>query len=65
MDRQNAGAPASATMVMDPFIAPTLIRYVDRYHWSFNRARRLINMYYGTDYTNRELRRLYKENRLS
>lgn len=64
MDRQKAGAPAPAAMVMDAYIAPTLIRYVGRYHWSFNMARRLINLYYGTDYTERQLMRLYKKNRL-
>lgn len=51
------GGPASAD------ILTTLLRYVDRYQWSFNTAMRLINMYYGTAYTEKELKRLYKGSR--
>lgn len=49
------------TTIMDEYILPTLVRYIDRYHWSFSIATRLINMYYGTDYTQKELRALYRK----
>lgn len=45
---------------MDTEISPILLRYIDEYQWSFNIAKRLINMYYGTAYTEKELKRLYK-----
>ena len=45
---------------MDTEISSTLLRYIDEYQWSFNIAKRLINMYYGTAYTEKELKRLYK-----
>lgn len=48
---------------MDTEISPILLRYIDEYQWSFNIAKRLINMYYGTAYTEKELKRLYKCNR--
>ena len=51
------------TTVIEEFILPTLFRYRDRYQWSFNLAKRLINMYYGTDYTEKELKRMYKQNK--
>lgn len=43
---------------MDEQILPALIRYIDRYGWSFNMAKRLINMRYGTAYTEKELKGL-------
>ncbi len=49
------------TTIMDEFILPTLIRYIDHYHWSFNIAMRLINMYHGTGYTEKELKALYRK----
>lgn len=49
--------------ILDEYILPTLVRYRDRYHWSWNMAMRLINMYYGTDYTERQLKRLYQQQR--
>ncbi len=49
--------------VMDAEILPALLRYIDGYQWSFNMAARLINMYYGTEYTEKELKRLYKHSR--
>lgn len=50
------------TTIMDEYILPVLTRYIDRYHWSFNIAMRLINRYYGTQYTQKELRALYRKN---
>ncbi len=46
--------------ILDEYILPALLRYRDRYHWSWNMAMRLINMYYGTDYTERQLKKLYR-----
>ncbi len=48
---------------MDAEILPALLRYIDGYQWSFNMAARLINMYYGTKYSEKELKRLYKRGR--
>lgn len=48
---------------MDAKILPVLLRYIDDYQWSFNIAKRLINMYYGTAYTEKELKQLYKRSR--
>lgn len=49
--------------ILEEYLLPTLIRYIDRYQWRFNFATRLINMYYGTDYTAKELRSLYRRNK--
>ena len=49
------------TTIPDEYILPTLVRYIDRYRWSWNRATRIINLYYGTEYTEKELRNLYKQ----
>ena len=51
------------TTILDEYILPVLVRYIDRYHWSFNIAMRLINQYYGTQYTQKELRALYRKRR--
>ena len=48
------------TTIIPEFILPTLTRYIDRYHWSWNISTRVINNYYGTRYTERELRKLYQ-----
>lgn len=48
------------TTILDEYILPVLIRYVDDYHWSFNIATRIINLYHGTAYTQKELRTLYR-----
>ncbi len=48
---------------MDAEILPALLRYIDGYQWSFNMAARLINMYYGTKYSEKDLKRLYKRGR--
>lgn len=41
-------------------ILPILRRYIDQYQWRWNLARRVINLYFGTRYTEKELKRLYK-----
>lgn len=51
------------TTILEEYILPTLLRYIDRYRWSFNFTKRLINMYYGTEYTEKELKMLYRRNR--
>ena len=48
------------TIIMEEYILPTLVRYRDQSHWSWNRATRLINLYYGTEYTEKELKKLYR-----
>lgn len=48
------------TTVIEEYILPTLTRYIDSYQWRFNFATRLINMYYGTEYTQVEMRNLYQ-----
>ena len=48
-------------MVIDEYIVPTLIRYRDQHRWSWNRAARLINLYYGTEYTEKRLKKLYRQ----
>lgn len=49
------------TTVIAEYILPALVRYIDQYHWSWSRAVRIINLYYGTEYTEKELKRLYKQ----
>ena len=44
----------------DGDILPTLLRYRERYRWSWNLSMRLINQYYGTNYTEKQLKALYK-----
>lgn len=46
--------------IIDEYIRPVLIRYIDRYHWNWNTSTRIINLYYGTAYTKRELQALYR-----
>ena len=46
---------------MDEQVHAALVRYVGRYGWSFNLARRLINRYFGTEYTEKELKQLYRQ----
>ena len=40
MDKKRPAAPPAAA---EPDILAAAYRYVDRYHWSWNMARRLIN----------------------
>lgn len=47
--------------ILDEYILPVLTRYIDQYRWSWNRSMRIINLYYGTEYTEKELKRLYKQ----
>jgi len=47
------------TTIMDEYILPVLTRYIDQYQWSFSMAVRLINRYYGTEYTQKQLKKLY------
>ena len=47
------------TTILDEYILPVLTRYIDQYRWSFNIATRLINRYYGTQYTQKQLKQLY------
>lgn len=49
--------------ILDEYIRPVLIRYIDRYHWNWNTATRIINLYYGTAYTKRELQTLYRSDK--
>lgn len=44
----------------DGDILPTLLRYRDGHQWSWNLSARLINLYYGTRYTEKQLKLLYK-----
>ena len=44
----------------DGDVLPTLRRYRDRNRWSWNLSMRLINLYYGTHYTEKQLKSLYK-----
>ena len=44
----------------DGDVLPTLRRYRDRHRWSWNLSMRLINLYYGTRYTEKQLKLLYK-----
>ena len=48
------------TQTADGDVLPTLLRYRDRYRWSWNLSMRLINMYYGTHYTEKQLKSLRK-----
>ena len=44
----------------DGDVLPTLLRYRDQHQWSWNLSMRLINLYYGTNYTEKQLKALYK-----
>lgn len=48
------------TAVPDRDVLSALLRYRDRHGWSWNLSARLINMYYGTEYTEKQLKALYK-----
>ena len=48
------------TSAADQDILPALLRYRDRHRWSWNLSMRLINLYYGTNYTEKQLKSLYK-----
>ena len=44
----------------DGDVLSTLLRYRDRNRWSWNLSMRLINMYFGTNYTEKQLKSLYR-----
>ena len=44
----------------DRSVLPALLRYRDRHRWSWTLSARLINMYHGTNYTEKQLKSLYK-----
>ena len=44
----------------DAAVLSALLRYRDRHRWSWNLSARLINLYYGTRYTEKQLKSLYK-----
>ena len=63
MDREiqpGRSVPQGADGGADGDILPTLLRYRDRHRWSWNLSMRLINLYYGTHYTEKQLKALYK-----
>ena len=45
----------------DEDVFPALRRYRDQHRWSWNLSMRLINLYYGTHYTEKQLKSLYKQ----
>ena len=55
---QNAPLPGPGA---DGDVLPALLRYRDRHRWSWNLSMRLINLYYGTHYTEKQLKTLYKK----
>ena len=48
------------TRPADLDVLPILLRYRDGHGWSWNLSMRLINMYFGTNYTEKQLKSLYK-----
>ena len=52
---------AVVTIILDEYILPALARYLDQYHWNFPFATRVINMYYGTEYTVKQIKVLYQQ----
>lgn len=47
--------------ILDEYILPILLRYIDTYHWSFSISARLINKYFGVEYTTEEIKKLYRK----
>ena len=66
MDRETQppeqNAPPPNCCGPDGDVISTLRRYRDRHRWSWNLSMRLINLYYGTRYTEKQLKSLYKRN---
>lgn len=60
-ERGAEGVLHMTAIIMEEYILPTLVRYRDQYRWSWNRAARLINLYYGTEFTEKELKKLYQQ----
>jgi hypothetical protein len=42
-------------------LLPVLTRYRERYHWGWSITTRLINRYCGTNYTEKQLKKLYRQ----
>ena len=57
---QDRNAPQDSGLSAGGDILPTLLRYRDRHQWSWNLSARLINMYYGAHYTEKQLKLLYR-----
>lgn len=49
------------TTIIPEYILPTLVRYRQRYRWSWNISMKIINRYYGTEYTEADLKKLYRK----
>ena len=60
MDRETQPQDRPAGCGADGDVLSTLLRYRDRHRWSWNLSMRLINLYYGTNYTEKQLKQLYK-----
>ena len=58
---QGASDVDHETPMADQNVLPTLLRYRDQHRWSWNLSMRLINLYYGTNYTEKQLKALYKK----
>lgn len=48
------------TTILDEYILPILIRYIGGYHWNWTITTRIINLYHGSAYTQKELRAPYQ-----
>lgn len=59
MDREIPEADRE-TPAADQDVLPTLLRYRDLHRWSWNLSMRLINLYFGTNYTEKQLKALYR-----
>ena len=53
----------AAPAVTDKEILPVLLRDRDGRQWSWNLSKRLINLYYGTQYTEKQLKALYRKHK--
>ena len=47
--------------IIPEYLLPALQRYREQYGWNWTITTRLINRYYGTEYTVKELRQIYAE----
>lgn len=59
--REHISADAPHSPAPEREILAAVRRYVDGYGWSWNMARRLVNRYFGTGYTDAELKKLYRQ----
>lgn len=44
-------------------ITAALSRYIDKYGWSYRLARKVINKYFGMQYTEDELKQLHRQSK--